>query len=176
MALWPGSGGAISPATQEQMFCVPKHLLIGTVLPDQIISDCKPEPKKFIRCPIVLSIRVGELIAGDFGDLKAFGLTSLVPGDRFRVALPKVPYGVGKGAVPEDHQGGLLTDPTATDRELVESLAGKTFIFGLKDNSTSCALCKVSPGNAQIWSTGFRTRIETELKKNKPGCLPLRPS
>jgi hypothetical protein len=50
------------------------------------------------------------------------------------------------------HQGLLLTDPAMTGREFAESLTGKTFIFGL--------VGPFANGNAEIWPTDFRTRIE----------------
>jgi hypothetical protein len=168
VALWPSSGRAIMPATSEQMFCVAHHFLIGTVLPDQPTNDCRGKTGIFRRCVMLFSIRVGELIAGDFGYLATFGFTSLVPGDRLTVALQKQRFGVGEAARPSDHQGHLLTDPAATDQDVLRDIAGKTFIFGLVDS--------FARGTTQIWSTGFRTRIETELKKNQPGCPRLRRS
>jgi hypothetical protein len=158
----------MSPATPEQMFCVAHHFMMGTVLPDQPRDDCRGEPKTCRGRSIVLSIRAGELIAGDFGDLAAFGLTSLVTGDRFTVALARLPFGVGKIAGPNDHQGHLLTDPAATGRDVVENLVGKTFIVGISGSFVG--------GNADIWSTEFRARIEAELKRNKPGCPRLQRS
>jgi hypothetical protein len=165
VALWPSSGRAISPATSEQMFCVAHHFLIGTVLPDQPTNDCKGKTEIFRRCVMLFSVRVGELIAGDFGDLATFGFISLAPGDRLTVALQKQRFRVGGVAHPSDHQGHLLTDPAATDQDVLQDLVGKTFIFGLVDS--------FARGTTQIWSTEFRARIETELKKNKAGCPRL---
>ena len=139
------------------MFCVAHHFLVATVLADRLTDDCKDEPSACRSRPIILSVRAGELIAGDFSNLKAFGLKSLATGDQFPLALAKLPFGARRTVRPDDFQGHLLTDPVMTDREVAESLTGKAFIFGLVGSFGS--------GNAEIWSTDFRTRIETELKK-----------
>jgi hypothetical protein len=147
------------------MFCVAHHFLIGTVLPDQPTNDCKGKTEIFRRCVMLFSVRVGELIAGDFGDLATFGFTNLASGDQLTVALQKQRFRAGGVAHPSDDQGHLLTDPAATDRDVLQDLVGKTFIFGLVDS--------FARGTTQIWSTEFRARIETELKENKPGCPRL---
>ncbi|TPQ34288.1 hypothetical protein C2U70_17455 [Bradyrhizobium guangdongense] len=142
---------AMTPATTEQMVCVPAVFLVASVADGSSASipeECVPE--RFFRTfHWPLTIKVVQVIAERPSKVSQHAASGDILSVRVKVRSSRT----AKEVVPDHWQGALLA-PFLSAAELTHVLRGKKFIFGLND---------FGDDTSQIWSTSFQAELEKLL-------------
>lgn len=148
--LWSSAATAISPATPQQMVCVPSAFVLATIAADSpsisIPEHCKEGHHSFCAFDWPLAIKVDRVVAARSANysFRSGGVLHVHIGVRWSEQARSV--------APEDWQGHL-SSPFSSADDLVGRLRNRQFLFGLLDYR----------GTTQIWSVSFQSTLTTIL-------------
>jgi hypothetical protein len=148
--LWSSAATAITPATPQQMVCVPAAFVVATITAEspfvRIPEHCKEGHRSFCAFDWPITIKIDQVVAARSVNY------SLRSGSVLHVNIGVRASEQAKGVAPQDWQGHL-SSPFSPADELMGSLRNRQFIFGLLDSGDA----------AQIWSVSFQATLRTTL-------------
>ena len=148
--LWSSTATAITPATPQQMVCVPVAFIVATITAESpsvsIPEHCKEGHRSFCAFDWPITIKIDQVVAARSAN------SSLRSGSVLHVNIGVRASEQSKGVAPEDWQGHL-SSPFSSAHELTGSLRNRQFIFGLLN----------SGDRAQIWSVSFQATLKATL-------------
>lgn len=153
--LRPAAAFATPPASPDEMMCVPSYFVLATVLQGAAVDT--------IDLP--LSIKVEDLLAAK-GPVPS---RNFQKGDVLAVTIPAYSSDDVKAPKPSDYQGTLDTPETMKTSDVIKSLVGRKYVFGIKRVDEK-------PLESQIWTREFFNEVMGHIDNKdiiRPSCATL---
>jgi hypothetical protein len=157
VCLWSTTAAPTSPASPEQMVCLPAVLVVAAVTeaspPVSIPEYCEKDEPYFCGFEWPLTIMVDRILASRKSKFSQEAMSRFQRGSIFQVRVKVIAVRSAKGVKPGDGQGEMWT-PYSSGDDAASALRQEKFIFGLFDEAAR---------PSQIWSMSFQARLERTL-------------